>query len=197
MSGHLSYATVGRREEAQRITDSEIEQYVLNGNDDSLGLITHEDEEELIATAVEKVTIRPAMDSGAVANVLHPKDLPADAEPQPNRTGKHFVGANNARIEKFGSCETVLESHLGAVGCNWQLADVARPLHSVSVVTGPIDGPGKQDVLFNNKCGFVVPPGVVAEIMKRVKPIMEYPRDGNLYTCEVEMSAFRRQGQDA
>ena len=183
--------------EAQRIADREVESSIPNGTEKSLGLIMDEDGEELIATTVEKVVIRPAMDSGAVANVLHPKDLPADAEPRPNTTGKHFVGANNARIEKYGSCETLLESDLGAVSCNWQLADVARPLHSVSVVTGPADGPGKQDVLFNNRCGFVVPPGIVDEIMKQVRPIMKYPRDGNLYTCEVEMSAFRRQGQDA
>ena len=103
------------------------------------------------------------MDSGAVDNVLHPRDLPSDAEPEPNTTGRHFVGA---RGDRFGTCETKLETKLGAGGCKWQLADATRPLHSVSRVTGPAEGPGKQDVLFNNKRCAVVPPGVVDKILE-------------------------------
>ena len=118
----------------------------------AVNMILEEADEEMLANIREKVRIRPAMDSGAVANVLHPKDLPADAEPKPNTTGRHFVGANNSKIEKYGSCVTQLESELGAIGCNWQLADVSRPLHSVSEVTGPAEHPtGKQDVLFKNR----------------------------------------------
>ena len=137
------------------------------------------------------------MDSGAVGNIIHPKELPHDANPEPNNTGRHFVGANNSRIEKFGTCTTKLESEHGEVGCNWQLADVSRPLHSVSQVTGPEDGPPKQDVLFNNRKCVVVPPGVVDEILKRVKPVTEYARTGNLYIGEFKMSSFARQGQEA
>ena len=103
----------------------------------------YEEDGPLLATASAKVIIRPAMDSGAVDNVLHPKDLPADVELAPHTTGRHFVGANNSKIERFGSCKTKLETKHREVGCNWQLADVTRPLHSVSRVTGPADGPGK------------------------------------------------------
>ena len=156
-----------------------------------------DDDEDMIASAVAKVLIRPAMDSGAVDNVIHPKELPDDAEPQPNVTGKHFRGANNTVIEKFGSCDTILESSHGLVGCGWQLADVSRPLHSVSKVTGPAGGPGKQDVLFNNERCVVVAPGIVEEIMKRTTPIAEYKREGNLYIGEMTMSSFRRQGPEA
>ena len=62
-------------------------------------------------------------------------------------------------------------------------------------MTGPKGGPGKQDVLFNNKKCVVVPPGVVDEILKRIDPVMEYEREGNPYTAEMQMSAFGRQGQ--
>ncbi len=161
-------------------------------------MITEEEEDELIATAVEHVvTIRPAMDSGSVENVIHPAEIPEDIVPEPNHTGKHFVGANNSRIEKFGTCESKLESDHGAVGCGWNLADVSRPLHSVSKVTGPEDGPPKQDVLFNNKKCVVVPPGIVDEILKKIKPLSEYKRSGNLYVGEFKMSRFQRQGQKA
>jgi hypothetical protein len=137
------------------------------------------------------------MDSGAVANVLHPRNLPCDAEPTPNKTGKNFVDAQGGNIERYGSCDTLLETQHGVVGCGWQLANVTSPLHSVSQVTGPKDGPGKQDVLFNNRRCVVVPPGVVEKILKHIKPIMEYEREGNLYTAEVAMSAFGRRGQEA
>ncbi len=163
----------------------------------AINVITEEDNEGFIGSAVEKVRVRPAMDSGAVGNVLHPKDLPAGSSPVPNTTGKHFCGPKGETIEKYGTCKTICESALGKVGCDWNLADVTRPLNSVSVVTGPLDGPAKQDVLFNNEICVVVPPGIVKEILKRVKPIMEYPREGNLYVGDVELSAFGRQGQAA
>ena len=44
-------------------------------------------------------------------------------------------------------------------------------------------------MLFNNRKCYVVPPGMVDEIMTRVKPIIEYDRVGGLYladlTCQV------------
>jgi len=48
-------------------------------------------------------------------------------------------------------------------------------------------------VLFNNDVCVVVPPGIVAEILKRVKPIAKYDREGNMYVGEMTMSSFHRQ----
>ena len=169
-------------------------------HDGPVNMLIEEEEDELLGNIRERVRIRPAMDSGAVANVLHPKDLPADAEPKPNTSGRHFVGANNSKIEKYGSCVTQLESELGVIGCNWQLADVSRPLHSVSEVTGPAEHPtGKQDVLFNNRKCVVVPPGVVDRILKElnITPVAQYDREGNLYLADMVMSTFGRPGLDA
>ena len=90
----------------------------------------------------------------------------------------------------------MLENEHGAVGCSWQAADVGRALRSVSTVCGPEDMEvGKRDVLFNNKTCVVVPPGIVAAILKRIKPVATYPREGNLYVGEMTMSSFPRQGQ--
>ncbi len=177
--------------EAQRQADGQIEHHIAS----DVNVIYDEEEDPTIAAVAERVAIRPAMDSGSVANVLHPSDLPAGAVPSPNTTGRHFAGARGGRIERFGSCETLLEGEHGAVSCNWQLADVTRPLHSVGQVTGPEDGPPKTDVLFNNQKCVVVPPGVVEEILKKVKPIAEYKREGNLYLADMTMSVFGRQGQ--
>jgi hypothetical protein len=94
--------------EAQDAIDKEIEAQVEDANVKELDLREVQnhsinvlyDEEPLIATAAEKVIIRPAMDSGAVRNVIHPDKLPRDAQPKPNDTGRHFVGANNTTIER-------------------------------------------------------------------------------------------------
>ena len=52
-------------------------------------------------------------------------------------------------------------------------------------------------MLFDNGVCVVVPPGVVKEIMKRIKPILQYEREGNLYIADVEMLSSPRQGQHA
>ena len=87
-----------------------------------------------------------------------------------------------------------------SVGCQWQMADVNRALRSVARGTGPKDGPGKQDVLFDNKVCVVVPPDAAKEFLKRIKPVMRDQREGNLYIAEVSMTSlpsFQRQGQGA
>jgi len=166
-------------------------------DEETLNVLDYEDggeDDDMIATAIESVKIKPAIDSGAVANVVHPAELPDGVEVVPNDTGTHFTGAGGGRIKRFGSCVTKLSSEHGDVGCGWQLADVTRPLHSVSTVCGPQEHPtGKQDVLFNNKKCVVVPPGIVEEILKRVRPVAQYDRTGNLYVGEMTMSPFRRQ----
>ena len=51
-------------------------------------------------------------------------------------------------------------------------------------------------VLFNNKIGVVVPPGVINKILKKITPIAEYPREGGLYCADMTLSGFTRQGQE-
>ena len=58
-------------------------------------------------------------------------------------------------------------------------------------------GNAKQDVLFVTDVCVVVPPRIVKEIPKRLKPVMQYEREGNLYVADLEMSSFHRQGQHA
>ena len=58
-------------------------------------------------------------------------------------------------------------------------------------MAGSVEQP-KQDILFNAAKCVVVPPGIVDEILKRIKPIAEYPREGNLYVAHMRMSSFTR-----
>ena len=91
---------------------------------------------------------------------------------------------------------TNIESTHGQVGCRWHVADVTRPLHSVSQIAGPYEGDGNHDILFNNRRCVVVSPGVVEAVMEHVDAVAEYHRDGNLYLRDFTMSDFVRQGQD-
>ena len=65
-----------------------------------------EDEIGLLTCQLEQTSFTVAADTGAVANVIHPRFLRDDADPEPNATGKQFTGAGGGHIERFGSCET-------------------------------------------------------------------------------------------
>ena len=77
------------------------------------------------------------------------------------------------------------------------MAGVTRTLNSVSQICGPEKGPAKYDVLFNNEKAVVVPAGIVNAILKKTKPLAQYDREGGLYTAEVTLSGFARQGRKA
>jgi hypothetical protein len=152
------------------------------------------EEEEVIGVvgSDDEIRLRVALDTGAVGNEMGPDSIPANAKVKPNTTGKNFVGPSGETIMNHGSCDTMISGEHGKVGCSWKVADVTRALHSGAQVTGPVDNP-KQDVLMNAAGIYVVAPGVVKELMKKMKPVMEYKREGNLYLADVTMTGFTRQ----
>jgi len=162
-------------------------------------MVIDDDGDAGVLGAVTQVRVRPAADSGACDHVINPDELPDDAVVSPNTSGKHFKGANDSVIENYGDVETILESDLGAISCGWKAANVSRPLRSLSKIAGPPGGiaNSKQDILINNDVCVVVPPGIVAEILKRVTPVASYAREGNLYVGDMILSSFPRQGPKA
>ena len=81
--------------------------------------------------------------------------------------------------------------------CPTQVADVGRPLRSVSQVTGGANKPALASMVYINRIGCVVPPGYVERVLAQMKkygatPIATYKRDGNLYTASMRMSSFTR-----
>ena len=172
-------------------------------NSDKVNCVIADDDDdsyiqEVVRAVVEERKLRVAIDSGSVDNVVHPDDLPENIHIEPNAPGtKHFKGANDSHIERFGQIATILKQEgKPAIRSDWVGADVSRALHSVSKVCGQPVAP-KQDVLFNaNKC-FVVAPGVVDQIMKYISAVAEYDRDGGLYTAEMTVSSFTRPGASA
>ena len=139
-----------------------------------------------------------AIDSGSVDNIVHPDDLPDDVKVVPNGPGvKHFKGANDSHIERYGTIATTLKQEgKPAIRGDCIGADVSFALRSVSKVCGQPVAP-KQDVLFNASKCFVVAPGIVEQIMKHINAVAEYDRDGGLYTAEMTVSSFIRPGAQA
>ena len=89
---------------------------------------------------ITQARVRPAADSGACDHAINPGELPDDAVITPNATGKHFKGANDIVVEKYGDVDTVLGSDLGAISCGWKAANASRPPHSISRIVGPPGG---------------------------------------------------------
>jgi hypothetical protein len=145
--------------------------------------------------AGEEVEVDVAADSGASDNVIPPEDLPAGVEPT-GPPGKPFTNASGGDIVKYGKCSTMLTDGESKFGVGWTACGVTRPLQSVSKTCGPIDEPCRQDFLFNNKIGVVMPPGIVDMILKHIKPVAKYPRRGGLYVGKFKMSSFPRQGPE-
>ena len=159
----------------------------------TLSILEHAEVEDVIlATAPEEVTVSAAADTGAVASCLHPNQLPRGAQPCGNKEDKHFTGAGGEHIESYGKCDLLVNGNL-ILGTN--VCEVNRALHSISQIAGPEDGPGVHDVIFTNKKGVVLPAGLLEEILKKHKPVLEYDRRGGLYVTDIKLSSFTRQDQ--
>ena len=155
-----------------------------------------EEHGDILSTADLTIRVRAAMDSGAVDHVINPEDLPANVEPSGAVGDEHYVGANNSKIKRYGEAVTNCAHAGGSFGMRWNCAAVSRPLNSVSKIAGPMGPVGKQDVLFDNNSCYVVQPGVVKAIMKVIKAVAEYPREGNLYLADLALTSFVGQGLD-
>ena len=150
-----------------------------------------------VATVQGSKTTKVTMDSGAAASVIHPKDMPQDAEVECEECGGYYTNASGGNIKRYGTSKTIMKSaHGQECTTDWNLAAVSRALHPVSSTCGPKDHEyGHADVLFHNKIGVVVPPGVVKMILETIEPIMAHERDnGGLYTADVQLSSSPRLG---
>ena len=104
------------------------------------------------------VMIEPASDSGAVAHVIRPEDMPKDVQIEVNTSNKRYSDASGGIVIRHGSATTKLTDADGReMLCATQVADVVRPLHSVSQTTGTANGPALAGMVYTNKLGCVVP----------------------------------------
>ena len=76
--------------------------------------------------------------------------------------------------------------------CGWSVAEVARPLHAVCKLTGTVEEP-KHEVLFTAGRAVVVPHGIVENLLKTEKFLMQYNRKGCLFVSKMTVSTFAGQ----
>ena len=144
--------------------------------------------------AMTELEMEVALDSGSASNVAHLHHLPANAVIVRNETGRHFQGANEAHIKNYGTCRTTFQDQKTHVemDCGWSVAEVVRPLHAVCKPIGTVEEP-KHDVLFTVGRAVVVPHGIVEDLLKNIKPLMQYDREGNLFVTKMTVSTFAGQ----
>ena len=130
-------------------------------------------EEQIIGSVVDtSVDIAPVIDSGAVDNVVHPQYMPKDAEIEANRTNHHYSNASGGVIIRHGHAYTILTDENGQhMICPTQVADVVRPLHSVSKVTGGPEPVALAGMVFTNNVGCVVAAGALISSLPSSNPM--------------------------
>jgi hypothetical protein len=143
-----------------------------------------------------KCRMQVALDSGAGDHVVGPDDIPNFAiEPSAgSKAGRGFIAANGSKIANLGQSRVRVKddgtkkSFKSVV----QVADVSRPLYSVSKICDSSPG---VEVTFNAAEAFVKD--------KQGRTVAKFRRQGGLYLADLEFTdqgtqpGFTRQGVKA
>ena len=144
-----------------------------------------EPDDEMIASVDEKKEILVAMDSGCVAHTVHPRHVPSTVAIDSSGDVRDFTDAGGGSIANHGKIAITLEQEeLADVDSSASVADVCRPLHSVSTTCDT----GKE-VLFTRGMCTVVPEGALSRFLGQVKQHARYPRKGGLYVARMRVKA--------
>ena len=122
------------------------------------------DSNALLAAMETEIETEVAADSGAVDHVAGPDDIPGCVEVKRTRV-RNFVGPTGKPIEHHGEALVHLVNETGRViGSVFQIANVVRPLHSVSKICDE-----KHEMLFAATEATVVPAGALSKFLASIK----------------------------
>jgi hypothetical protein len=139
-------------------------------------------EDEVYGIEEDEIEVDVAADSGACAHVIGPGDLPRRC-PIKKVVKRRFHGANNSPIEHLGEAVIQLIQEDGTVATSTvQVAEVCRPLHSVSTICD-----GKKEMLYTDTEAVVVPKGSLSKFLAQCKRLATYPRVGGLYVAKFKV----------
>jgi len=146
---------------------------------DVLKIFELDDTDELLAAADARPrVVRVALDSGAGDHVASPDDIDGMVmeESPGSRADKHFIAANGQRIKNRGQVQAkMVDNKLGtSFGSTFQVADVSRPLYSVSKMC---DAGAKVEIDAKE-----------AVVKKGGRTLARFVRQGGLYVAEFTMS---------
>ena len=147
--------------------------------------LEYQEEEDEVLIADEEIEIEAAADTGAVDHVTPPSSLPGSVVVRRCPRTRNFVAANNEPIVNHGEAVVLLQQESGAeVLITTQVADVSRPLHSISKICDE-----EHEMLFTKTGGTVVPAGALSRYLHLVKNLAKYPRRGGLYVAKMRARA--------
>ena len=150
--------------------------------------VEFESEDEELLNIMEEVEIEVANDSGSVAHVVGPEDVPSNVTLIRSANMKNFKGAGGDGIKNYGKAEVECEQEDGTrVDCDLNVAGVTRALHSTGVICDT-----EKEVLFTRGEATVVPAGSLSRYLGAVQRLMEYKRKGGLYVAKIKVR--RRRG---
>jgi hypothetical protein len=143
------------------------------------------DSNALLAAMETEIETEVAADSGAVDHVAGPDDIPACVDVIRTRV-RNFVGPTGKPIEHHGEALVHLVNETGkTIGSIFQIANVVRPLHSVSKICDE-----KHEMLFTATEATVVPAGTLSKFLASLKSTsVVYHRKGGLYVTKVKVKA--------
>ncbi len=150
---------------------------------EELNMIIDAAADQLLATTEQK-RIKIAADTGAFAHCAAPVDLPDSVVVEQERL-RNFVGAGGEGLKHYGKAKVKMQQRNGGHVTNtFQVLDVIRPLHSVSMITD-----NDFDMLFKKGCAYVVPEGAFDKVLAVTPKVAEYPREGGLWVTEMVVKA--------
>ena len=135
----------------------------------------------------EGVGIWIASDPGAVNHVCGRGHIPASVvlrQPSDGKLTRNFISASGGATTSHGAGEVDLVTEEGnTISSTFQVADVCRPLHSVSKTCD-----GGHEMLYTSDEALVLPKGVLGKLLATmdVKPVARYVRRGGLYAAKMK-----------
>ena len=150
--------------------------------------------------ADEEIEVDVAQDSGCVANVAGPDDIPSSVEVAhpPGKRVRGFVAANGSDMENYGEANVRMVAEDGSSFLNsFTVTDVTRPLHATSQTCDSTSErcPDGHEVLFTKGEATVVPAGALSRFLGNIRHIATYPRRGGLYVAKMKVRAPGARGQ--
>jgi hypothetical protein len=155
------------------------------------------DSNALLVAMGTEIEVEVAADSGDVDHVAGPDDIPGCIPVAKTRV-RNFIGPTGKPIEHHGEALLHLVNETGRIiGSVFQIANVVRPLHSVSKICDE-----KHEMPLTATESTVVPAGALSKFLASLKGTITYQRKGGLYVTKVKVkspgtsstSSFTRPG---
>ena len=128
-----------------------------------------------------------AADSGVMDHITRPSSLPGNIKLTKENSVRNFVSASGDGIKNHGRANVKLRTKEGTIiGNVFQVAEVCRPLRSVSKICGGASESHHEMRIMQDQA-VVVPAGTFAKFTEQADIITTYPRRGWLHVQKVKV----------